>query len=568
MIEMSRMSMLISALRRLVSNHAKATRSQTAFWFCLSLTFAAVYGALCLKQAFSGEYVVQDDARQHVFWMRRFLDSQLFLNDLIADYFQSVAPAGYTLIYRIPALAGIDPILLSKLLPFGLGLIMTAFCFHVSLLLLPVPFAGFVASMLLNQSVWMKYDLSSGTPRAFAIPLLLVFSYFLLKRSLIPCCVTIALLGLIYPHMLFIASGVLVLRLVDWQAGRLKLSDRQELRFCAIGLGVAVLVLLPYAAQSSHFGPAITAAQAKISPEFQFKGRAPFFDYSGPVDFWLFSRGSGFFPRDLPPLLLAGWALPIVWLFRRRLPLATEITQIAVLPQLLLASLGMFLLAHALLFRLHLPSRYTGFSLRMGLAIAAGLVIVTILNAVVRLRFGWVAVGLVIIALVFYPLLLDEFPHSRFVTGKDRSLYEFLAQKPKETLVASLAPQVDNVPTFARRATLAGREYGVPYQVGYYHQIRDRAEQLIQAQYSPDLQPAKDLIQKYGVDFWVLERSAFTPEYIAKHDWMINFPDAKQAALLNIQQGKIPAIAALSDRCRAMETEQLIVLQADCLASS
>ncbi|NEQ28184.1 MAG: hypothetical protein F6K28_56225, partial [Microcoleus sp. SIO2G3] len=79
----------------------KASKSQVIFWFSLSLAFAAVYSTMWLQQAFSSEYVVQDDARQHVFWMRRFLDPELFPNDLIADYFQSVAPWGYTTLYKL-----------------------------------------------------------------------------------------------------------------------------------------------------------------------------------------------------------------------------------------------------------------------------------------------------------------------------------------------------------------------------------------------------------------------------------------------------------------------------------
>ncbi|MGJ3254530.1 MAG: hypothetical protein ACFE0J_25860, partial [Elainellaceae cyanobacterium] len=71
-----------------------STRTALVFWFCLSLTFAAIYSLLALQQAFSADYVVQDDARQHVFWMQRFLNPDLFPDDLIADYFQSVAPAG------------------------------------------------------------------------------------------------------------------------------------------------------------------------------------------------------------------------------------------------------------------------------------------------------------------------------------------------------------------------------------------------------------------------------------------------------------------------------------------
>jgi hypothetical protein len=51
---------------------------------------------------------VQDDARQHVFWMRRFLNSELFANDLITDHFQSIAPLGYAFFYRSFVLSGIE----------------------------------------------------------------------------------------------------------------------------------------------------------------------------------------------------------------------------------------------------------------------------------------------------------------------------------------------------------------------------------------------------------------------------------------------------------------------------
>lgn len=44
--------------------------------------------------------------------MRRFLDSELFPQDLIADYFQSVAPWGYKAFYRVITSLDIDPIFL------------------------------------------------------------------------------------------------------------------------------------------------------------------------------------------------------------------------------------------------------------------------------------------------------------------------------------------------------------------------------------------------------------------------------------------------------------------------
>jgi hypothetical protein len=94
---------------------ARSSKAQESFWFWLSLTFSAIYAWLGSRLAFSSAYVVQDDARQHVFWMRRFLDSTLFPGDLMADYFQSTAPPGYAAIYRAIAAVGIDPLLLSKI---------------------------------------------------------------------------------------------------------------------------------------------------------------------------------------------------------------------------------------------------------------------------------------------------------------------------------------------------------------------------------------------------------------------------------------------------------------------
>ena len=114
---------------------------RSKIWLSLSLAVAAIYALLMLQRAFAGDYVAQDDARQHVFWMQRFRDPQLFPNDLIADYFQSIAPWGYTQFYRLFAAIGVQPLLLSKLLPVGLNIVTAAYAFGVGMQLLPVPFA-------------------------------------------------------------------------------------------------------------------------------------------------------------------------------------------------------------------------------------------------------------------------------------------------------------------------------------------------------------------------------------------------------------------------------------------
>ena len=150
-------------------------------WFCLSLTLAIICRILGIIPGFSNRYIVQDDARSHVFWMARFLNPKLFPNDIIADYFQSVAPKGYTYFYQLFSLIGIPPLLLNKFLPITLGLIATAYCFGVAIQILPVPLAGFLSTLFLNQNLWLKDDLISATPRAFFYPLFLGFLYYFLN---------------------------------------------------------------------------------------------------------------------------------------------------------------------------------------------------------------------------------------------------------------------------------------------------------------------------------------------------------------------------------------------------
>lgn len=602
--------MLIARLHKFITAPAaKIPKSNTIFWLSLSLTFAALYGMLGLQEAFSSKYVVQDDVRQHVFWMQRFLDPQLFPNDLIANYFQSVAPAGYTALYRLLAAVGINPLLASKLLPVVLGLTATGYCFSVCTQLLPVPAAGFIASLLLNQSMWMKDDLVSATPRAFAFPIFLAFLHYLLRRSLPGTGISVALIGLFYPQYVFIAAGAIVLQLVRWEGGRWQLTqNRRDYWFCAALIAVAILVLLPFALKTSEFGPTITAAEARKMPEFLPGGRSSFF-HKSPVVFWIDGRGSAILPSRQQALVWLGLLLPVLLRYPSFFPLAKQVTSaVRVLPQIALVSVAMFFAAHAALFKLHLPSRYTGHSFRIALALAGGIALTVLLDAV----FQWaenqtkdsstektppptpspltgrgldttetlsrspllsgkakkiIAFSCFLLAfstLILYPAFVDNFPKTSYQVGGAQQLYQFFAQQPKDTLIASLAEEANNLPTFSQRSILAGREYAIPYHVGYYRRFRERTVELIEAQYSQDLAPALQLIEKYGIDFWLLEPTSFTPDYLIKNHWRWQFEPAKQAAE-RLKRGKMPALASLVGRCSVFDREGFSVLPADCI---
>jgi hypothetical protein len=570
---------LISRSHKFLTAPADRTsRSRTIFWLMLSLTFAAVYGLLGIKQAFSGGYIVQDDARQHVFWMMRFVDRQLFPNDFIANYFQSVAPAGYSTLYKLAATIGIHPLFFHKILPLFLGLISTYYCFGLCLEMLPVPMTGFIASLLLNQHMWMTDDLASTTPRAFIYPIFLGFLYYLSRSSLLPCLGAIALIGLFYPPYALVAGGILVLRLLSWENGRLCLSgDRTNYLFCTIGLGIIFLVMLPYALDKSEFGPTYTAAEAKQMGVFAADGRNAFFR-PNPVDYWLTGRGSGMFPKSLftPVTHCVALLLPLLLFWRSAFPLASQInTKIWLLVQLFLASLAMFLAAHATIFKLYQPGRYTAYSLRFVVAIASAIALTLIIDAVclqalksqnnLNRIFALITTAVIAIAVVLYPCLVKKFPTVGYVEGKMPALYKFFQQQPKDILIASIAPETDNLPTFSQRSVLLGKEYAVPYQKGYYSRFQQRVSDLIRAQYTPDRSILQNFIKTYGVDFWMLDRNALSLQYVQDYGWIDDF-DSTPEAILALKQGKVPALASAVTSCAVFQNEIVVVLDASCIA--
>lgn len=568
-------------LDRLTTPMATPTRSRTTitFWLSLSLAFSVLYSSLALHQAFKGDYVVQDDVRQHVFWMWRFVDPDLLPNDLIADYFQSVAPTGYTVVYKLAATVGIHPLVFSKILPMGLGIIGTFYCFYLFLQVLPVPMAAFFSTVLLNQSLWMGVDLGSGTPRAFIYPLLLAFLYYLTRRSIPWCPILIVLQSLFYPPLVLLSAGFLVVRLVQWNSGTVRFTTiKEDYRLGAIGVSTGVIVLLPYLLFPSAYGPTITATVAKTMPEFLPGGRSVFFD----DNLWFYWLGgdSGLLHRGLtePLTLVVSLFLPLMFLRPRWFPLLQHTTDhLKLLSQILVSSIGLFFAAHILLFKLYAPNRYTQHTFRVVMAVAAAIVFVTGLDLIARwisrgeqyrwLRFTVGGLGLIMIggSVVLYPCFMESFLEVEYVSSDRAELYQFLQQQPRDSLIASLTWEADNISTFAARSVLVSREHSRPYDVAFYREFRQRVSDLIRAQYSFELTTVQNVIRHYNINFWLLDSNSFSLDFIQHDKWLQQFQPEIGIAIDNLRQNTSPALREVQNRCLALETQDHILLQADCM---
>ena len=463
---------------------------------------------------------------------------------------------------------------------------------------------AFLASLLFNQTLWLRDDLVSATPRSFISPLLLAFLYYFLRGAWVPVCVCIGLMGLFYPLGVFLCAGLLIGRLAIKVILTIKNSRQVSLHISRVeegllrpflrqyggiltALTMALIVLLPYALNQSEYGPTITANDARNWPEFLPKGRIPFFDDSQPLKFWFQGQHSGIRLSLNPPIISLAFLLPFLLRFRRRFPSVKKIrSNIRILAELIFVSIGCFFLSHVLVFKLYLPSRYTLHTLPMVMSIAAAVSMTIILKTIV----GWVqakikqqnykkkwlsrlclSCGLLLFAsfVIFYPNLFWQkaFPKTGYVVGRLPTLYEFIKKQPKDTLIVSLTNEVNNLPTFGRRSILVGQEYANPYHIGYYTKIRQRYQDLIQAQYSLDLAEVKNFITKYDVDFWLLDPLSFTAKE-TENKFIQQYQPTATEALKIIELGKVPVLLKMQKNCVAWQKDGYTLLDAQCILQS
>jgi hypothetical protein len=184
----------------------------------------------------------------------------------------------------------------------------------------------------------------------------------------------------------------------------------------------------------------------------------------------------------------------------------------ALLLHVLLASFGLFFLAHLFLFRLYLPSRFVQWSVPLVLAVAAGLGLATLIGlaaASVKGRAGSVvAAGLPLalaVGLALYPARYD----SNFVPDRYPRITAYLRAQPPDTLVAAVPTEADSVPSFAGRRVLTAREYALAYHTGYYAEIAERTRDLIDAYYAESPRRVAEVAARHGIDVFLVNPAAF-----------------------------------------------------------
>jgi len=415
---------------------------------------------------------ISGDARQHVFWTYRFADAELFEDDLLVDFISSPRfdPPGYVAVYAIGA-RWIDALLFSKLLAAVLAFGAGWFAFRIGRKL-----AGEVAGVLavLAFGFLCFDDIRGGIPRSFAFPILLLFTDGLLHRRGWVCGAAFMAASLFYPPLVISMGVVLPLLLLDggrvvWsRIGRLVLPLGVPIALAACVVGYSFL-----AADAELTGPMVTRDAAFSMPEFQEGGRNEFW-IEDQVAFWIgdwgYNRSSCgllssnvFFPLAACVLLLA--------VRRRRFRLPMELGWMAA------TSLLLFFVAHAILFTIFLPSRYTLYTWPIAFTCIA------VSNAaplIEPLGFPWLTrangrVGLLAAVVVGVVLVTIIATGDRKTPPRWKlDLLAAVEALPKSAVIAGEPESLDDIPLFTRRKVFVNRELSLAYYTAYYARVRER----------------------------------------------------------------------------------------------
>ena len=491
--------------------------SRRADWLIVVFLTLGVF-AVAHRHGLVSPYIINDDVRQQIFWMARWLDPALYPSDLLTRYAAAYVPAGVKALYFLTAKgAGLDPILFSKLLTGGLFLVLALAFFGIGSVFEGRVLGYGCAAMAWLMPFFMK-NISGGLSRSFAAPLLALFLLAWLRRSGRGMSLVLLLEAIFIPYIAVLCAGCACL-----DALFARLQDRPDAPFPTrpshglVLLGAAGIVWsFNHALTVSGFGPLVGRAALAVAPEFTAAGRLelyplpnPFFD----LVYWPF-ESIGLF---LDIGLWAGIAslfvlLPFVIVGARRAPWAELARKARPCGMLLAGSLVLYILARVVALKLFVPDRYISYTINVLYALGLAVVLRYALAGLLARPAGRIALLLVAAGLGAWRLTDAGLYDYR----ADMPLYAAVRQLPKDALLAGNPEQLDTVLTFGRRDVLASYELAHPWSVGYWETYYPRLAHQAAAYYAKDPPTVLEFAKAYGVTHMVVRDADLTGAAIAK----------------------------------------------------
>jgi hypothetical protein len=497
-----------------------------ADWLWVGFLSVLVF-AVAHRHGLASPFVVNDDVRQQLYWMARWLDPALFPSDLLGDYAAAYVPPGLKVLYFAAAKGlGLGPVLFSKLLTGGLFVALALAFFGLGVRLEGRVLGFACAAMAWTLPFFLK-NISGGLSRSFAAPLLALFLLAWMRRSDRGMAVVLLAQAVFIPYIAFLCAGCACL-----DAFAARLTGRPDAPFpvrpwhgLALLVAASLVWSFNHALSASGFGPLVGRAALAAGPEFGPAGRLdlyplpnPFFD----LIYWPFESMGLFLDIGLfAGILSLVVLLPFVVVGARRAPWPRYLPLLRPAALLLAGSLMLYVLARAVALKLFVPDRYITYTINLLYALGLAVVLRHALAGPLSRAGGRVCLLLLAVGIGAVRLTDDGLYDYR----ADAALYAAVDGLPKDALIAGNPELLDNVLTFGRRNVLASFELAHPWSEGYWAMFYPRLAHQAAAYYAKDPETVLEFARAYGVTHLVVREADLTPAAVAKGPLFAPFDD-------------------------------------------
>lgn len=475
------------------------------------------------RQALDSPYVINDDARQQLYWMASWRDGDLYPPSLLSEYAKLYVPAGVKAVYRAAAVFA-DPLQASKAVT---GALFMAFCLAMYGLgrTLGGERLGFAAAAASWLMPYFLYNISGGLSRAFAAPLMAMFLLAWVRRKGSFMGLVLLLQAVCIPYICILCCLACGLAWGGAVLTKKPLPPFPRRIFHVIALLACVLAVysMQQEMDASGFGPLVGIADMLGRPEFGPLGRLDLFPLPNPffdLIYWPFERiglflDSGLFAGIASLVLLA---LPVVY-GARRFPWKTLGPHLRPFAFLGAASLMLYILARMFALKLFVPDRYVSYSINIFYALALAACFTGALGRFLSRRGAGAA--LLVLAAVLGAIRLSGAGLYDYSSGAP--VYQAARELPKDAIIAGHPEDMDNVLTFGRRNVQASFELAHPWSKGYWELYEPRLKDVFEAYYASDPREVRAFCEKYGVTHILVDAARFTPEFMKKSPFFAPF---------------------------------------------
>ncbi len=476
-------------------------------------------------------YVINDDVRQQIYWMQRWIDPELYPEDLLSKYAQNYVPWGVQAVYWLGSFI-MNPVQFTKVVTGILFVVNSLFIYGLGTRFRDERYAVILVttSFFFTSFLW---KISGGLSQGFAFPLMLGYLYYLQSNKLMATGLILFLQSLFNPYT-FLICLVSHCFYYIWNFGSDSISvlygltkklhkspDSKNLRAPLFALAPVLLGVVVMAAKYMYYSPAefgrlVTRAQMSGNIEYSALGRYEI--YPQPSFLYELIRPLTYLFPIQEKIWLVGYVAMFIFFTLQLLAWTRRDKKVnyngfSFLGYLLPASFVLYAVSSFYLAQLFLPERYLELSLNIAYLFVFAYGFKILLDGPKFSQFSSIKFcsPFAVVAGIFV-YGCGTYNYSQF-----SHVYNFVNNLPKNVLIAGNPKIMDNVMVFGKRNAFVTYELSHTWLDKYWSIIKKRNEDFFQAYYADEASAVADFASYYGIQYIIVSAEDFDSNAISKN---------------------------------------------------